>query len=77
MLNAQLLEFSKRARMSVCVMVIVVEVGRNAQIPEIFALLIYLCFWLCWVFGAACRLCLAAVHGLLLVVAFLVVEHRL
>ena len=24
-----------------CVMVIVVEVGRNAQIPEIFALLIY------------------------------------
>ena len=27
--------------MSVFVMVIVVEVGRNAQIPEIFALLIY------------------------------------
>ena len=41
MLNAQLLEFSERARMSVFVMVIVVEVGRNAQIPEIFALLIY------------------------------------
>ena len=60
-----------------CVMVIVVEVGRKAQILQTFALLTYLCFWLCWVFGAACRLCLAAVHGLLLAVAFLVEEHRL
>ena len=48
-------------------------------------------FWLCWVFAAACSSCgewgllqqwrvgatLVAVHGLLIAVASLVVEHRL
>ena len=38
-------------------------------------LLVY--FWLCWVFIAACGLSLVAVHGLLSVVASLIVEHRL
>ena len=50
-------------------------VERNAQIPEIFIYLFI--FWLCWVFVAACRLSLAVACRLLIVVAFLAVEHRL
>ena len=34
-------------------------------------------FWLCWVFITAHGLSLVVVHGLLIVVASLVVEHRL
>ena len=52
-------------------------VERNAQIPEVFTLFIYLYFRLCWVFSAACRLSLALVRSLLTVVDCLVVEHRL
>ena len=46
----------------------------------------FIYFWLCWVFAAAFRLslvavnrgyCLVAMHELLIVVASLVVEHRL
>ena len=47
---------------------------------------LYVYFWLCWIFVAACRLfliaesrdyCLVAVHRLLIAVASLVVELRL
>ena len=34
-------------------------------------------FWLCWVFVAACRLCLAVAQGLLFALASLAAEHRL
>ena len=36
-----------------------------------------LLFWPCWVFVAACRLSPVAVHGLLILVASLAVEHGL
>lgn len=34
-------------------------------------------FYLCWVFAAAHCLSLVMVHGLLILMAFLVTEHRL
>ena len=40
----------------------------------LFYLFIY--FWQCWVFVAAWAFCLVAKHGLLIVVASLVAEHR-
>ena len=51
-----------------------------------FKLYLLICFWLCWVFVAACRLFLVgmsrgyflvAVHGLLIAVASLAAEHGL
>ena len=38
--------------------------------------ILFLYFWQCWVFVAAWAFCLAAKHGLLIVVASLVAEHR-
>ena len=38
---------------------------------------LFTCFWLHWVFVAARRLSLVAPHRLVVVVASLVVEHRL
>ena len=35
------------------------------------------CVWLCWVCIAVCRFSLVVMYGLLVAVAFLVVEHRL
>ena len=43
----------------------------------LFILFYLFYFWLCWVFIAAHRLSLVAASGLLIVVASLVVEHRL
>ena len=42
-----------------------------------FKNLLLLLFWPCWVFAAACRVSLVAVHGLLILVAPLAVEHGL
>ena len=41
------------------------------------SLFFFLFIWLCWVFIAAHRLSLVAVHGLLIAVASLVADHRL
>ena len=41
-----------------------------------FCLVLFIYFWLCWVFVAACGLSPVAVSGLLIAVASLVAEHR-
>ena len=42
-----------------------------------FFILVFIYFGLCWGFVAVCRLSLAAVCGLLIAVASLVLEHKL